>query len=245
MLIVACAIASIAALSFTSTNILTVTDATEITDVSPGTVLVWIYPTSVTTIGRSLFKSAGSGFFAISVRASNDGDFQLALLRATSNLIVNSAASTLTANTWQMIGATWDATLTDADQELWLGTQTSAMAEVTYGSTQSVGSGTINTTAGGDLRIGNNNATSNPFPGSIAFVGMWNRRLSQGEMEAQRLRPHVTSGCVLFTWLGLAGTGNQLDLSGNDNHATVSGASQADGPPVVLLPWSGTRKITE
>jgi hypothetical protein len=107
------------------------------------------------------------------------------------------------------------------------------------------GSGAEATEATGNLMVGNNTTPDNPPDCKIHAAMVFNRALSLGEVEAQRTKPHVLSdgSCKLFTIYGQAGTGSQLDLSGNGNNGTVTGAAQIDGPTQILSPWNVARRL--
>ena len=63
-------------------------------------------------------------------------------------------------------------------------------------------------------------------------MAVWSRVLTLGELLEQQRRPHRTAGNVLFTYYGRGGIGLQHDLSGKDNHGTVTAATLSDGLPI-------------
>lgn len=148
--------------------------------------------------------------------------------RATQDSNVNASVS-VTANEWYAVFGTFDTT---NGCKLYFAnlTQRAALTDVT--SVATAGSGAANDDSAVDLFVGNALAGSNSMRGTIATAMVWNRALSTGEMSAQIWRPHVTSGCVLFSHLGYTGTGTQRDMSGNNNNGTITGATQGIHAPI-------------
>jgi len=197
-------------------------------NVQVGTLIVWCYPTSITTFGTATNKG---GTMRVRVKDTNTGDVYFFYGRSVQGIDSRSTANALVANAWQCIACRWDFNGASSDQQIFVGSLTVAATEVSYAN-QSVGSGTNNNSAD-NLFVGNVSATGTAsFPGRIAFAGLWNRYLTLGEIHAQQFRPHVTSGCVLFVELGYAGTSTQPDWSGNGNNGTVTGATVADHVPI-------------
>lgn len=136
------------------------------------------------------------------------------------------------AGTWMCLGVQLDPT-TDGNNRLYLGNLSTPLAEPSAYSVQTAGSGAFNSDAAADLYVGNNQNLSVEFDGVIAWIAWWNRLLTYGEMVDQQFRPHVTSGCVLFTHYGLNGaTGTQADWSGNGNNGTLTGTTAAQHVPL-------------
>lgn len=214
-------------------------------NMNTATTLVWLYPTDVTLGDQAvMIKAEVVGFTAYrSVYIGNTGGLNgtvYADVKRTSDLLVRSAASTLSSNSWQVISVCWNTGGVNADQQIFVGNLTTPMAEVTY-STQAVGSGTPGDDAAQSLAVGNASPTSpqswSRYAGRIALVMRWNRVLPLGELRQQQFRPHVTSGLKLFSVLGWNGTGTQADWSGCTdtgcpNQGTVTGATVADHVPL-------------
>ena len=200
-------------------------------DLSPFTWMAWIYPTAFTS-GRRLAEK-GSSTQKVMLLSGTSGDWRLQVARTVaSNYITNDTPLAL--NTWKFVAATFD-TGGGAGEiiNLYTGGLNTIATESSYTSPAD-GSGAVTADASGDFVIGNVGvATFNQaFEGRIAFFGVWNRALSLGEIRAQQFRPHVTSGCVLFQYLGFAGTGTQPDYLGNANAGTVTGATVSDHVPI-------------
>jgi len=207
--------------------------ATSLDDLDTATVLAWVYPTATSVgfvEGKYASPCCSTGYRWLVPGFHANASLDVRVDRATSDLGMT-ALSLMTANAWQFIGAVWNTGGTDADQKLFRGTLTSIATEPTY-NIQTVGSGATVSDAGGTLVVGNREGADFNFPGRIAWVGIWNRALTNGEVRAQQFRPHPTSGCVLFTHYGFNGTGTQPDWSGSANSGTVTGATVIDHVPL-------------
>lgn len=203
-------------------------------NLTKGTYAAWIYPNGITSDSRIVQKGlAASGIRNMGIDgASGAGKLYVYAYRPTIVLMISSTGL-VTDTTWQFVAGTFDSTLTDNDQHLYRGTLTSAVTEAATYSARTVGSGALGDNSATNQSIGNRApAGAYPFLGVIAWVGIWNRQLSLGELQAQQFRPHVTSGCVLFMHLGYAGTGTQPDWSGNGNNGTVTGATVSAHVPL-------------
>ena len=111
-----------------------------------------------------------------------------------------------------------------------------------------LGTGTLDTDAAADWTMGSNQGSlaNGAIPYTIAWVGVWNRILTLGELQDQQFNPHVTSGCVLFSHYGWNGTGTQADWSGGVRNGTVTGATlSTDHAPIQVRPrvWTPSRRI--
>ena len=211
--------------------------AASLDDMDVGTYVVWMFPTS--TDARSICdKRDTSGWRTFPCQSNSRLAFQLN--RATVNLTIFSSNDFYTANVWNFAAATWDASGADADQKLFQGTLSAAVAEESSYGTQTVGSGATVTNAGGDFFVGNNGENNVALIGRIAWFGVWNVQLTLAQLQAQQFFPHKTAGCVLFSHYGYNGVGTQADWSGNVNNGTVTGATQADHVPLGPLVRSDT-----
>jgi hypothetical protein len=203
-------------------------------NVTTGTTVAWVYPTSLAADQRFWQKGlAGTGnYWGFAPDFSvGSGTLGIEIQRATSNCEAISVTGTLTANVWNFVCATWNTGGAAGDQRLYVGTLTANAAEASY-SSQTAGSGSVGDNSGADL-IGCNRSTGGiALVGRMAVVALWNRQLTLGEIIEQQWRPRPTSGCVLMAHLGYNGTGSQPDWSGNGNAGTVTGATVIDHVPV-------------
>ncbi len=213
-------------------------------NIAAGTVLVWARPTDVANEYRVLIsKGWDQGTSAqlgwdLHTRSADGTQLRFTVGRATSIQGVNSTP-VMSANTWGCAAATWD--ITNGGPKIYYGTLTATLADVS--ASPANGSGAQNDDSGRNVIVGAQDDGSlgyvaTAYYGSIAVAMVWNRVLSLAELRAQQFYPHPTAGCVLFTHLGYNGTGTQVDLSGNGNNGTVSGATVADHVPLKRF-WLG------
>jgi hypothetical protein len=194
------------------------------------TVLVWFYPTSIAVTAILLGKTHTSYSSYLECSYNSTGDFILDVLYSGGGARSRSAGGFIVANAWNFVGFSMDGV---ASAKLYKGTLTSAAAEPGSYTTQATPSGSYVSDAANDLILGTGPSNTNGVVGRIAWIGIWNRALTAGEIIEQQWRPHVTSGCVLFTHLGYrGGTSSQPDWSGNSNAGTVTGAAVGAHVPV-------------
>lgn len=216
-------------------------NATALRDHDAGTILVRAFPTTYPPASfRFMYDSNGGGTASrrfdiggaggtvgprlIIQRDSGSGNMEASVLQAN---MTHTAV-----NTWCDWAVTWNLNGADADQHLYGGNLANAFTEVGTYNAQTAGSGTIDTedpTINPMIGVAGN-VLNRGFPGRIAWLLIWSRQLSLGELRAQQHRPHVTAGCVGF-WM-LWGTGTQPDLSGHLNNGTVTDATAAPHPPM-------------
>jgi hypothetical protein len=211
-------------------------------DLDPITYLIWCRPVTATTMlfidkrqttdrgYRMLYSASGTNLIFFMDRDNG------------ANAINMEAASFISTNIWQFYAAVADSTGANGDQKLFRGTLTSAPVEPGSYTTQTVGSGTVESNENGPQFVGNRRQFDFNFEGDIAWVGIWNVALTDGQIKAQWMRPHPTSGCVLFTHYGFNGTGAQPDHSGTGNNGTVTGATVIPHVPLappwgISIPW--------
>jgi hypothetical protein len=229
--------------------------AAALDNLTAGTVVGWMYITSVS--GSNCGVIAGKGSTAFTGNKAFDtcpaggvASQRLIVQRNTTDLDVRST-NWLSTGTWYFLAYSFDTSLTDTDQHLYMGTLTTTVAEETAYVKQQVGSGTVKDDSANSFDIGNIGAGT-VFEGGgarrIAFVGLWGRQLSLAEIKAQQFHPHLTGNSDLGMWFpGSNGTGTQPDYTGNANNCTVTGATQSDHVPIGPvfgyvytgpLPWS-------
>jgi hypothetical protein len=219
-----------AARDFTSTDVINYGSAASV-DGPPdnaGTAIFWLFP-DASTAGTWFAKSAQT--FLVNATATS---LQVTHARGTQSLVALSTfanASTYGNNKWCYVAATWDTAGANGDQQIWHGDLSTIVAETAAYSTQRVGSGTVTSTAASNLLFGNRDAGTTPLDGKAAFVGLWNRRLSLGELKDQQFWPHVTSGNVVFDWVGFSAS-PEPDWSGNGNAGTVTGTTLYPNVPL-------------
>lgn len=221
-----------AARDFTSTDVINYGSSASV-DGPPdnaGTALLWVFPDASTT-GTWVVKGAPQLFIFNPLTTG----IQVTHARATTSLLAQTAFANMATygnGKWCFVGATWDTAGANGDQQLWHGDLTTIVAEASsYSVAQRVGSGTVTSTAADNFLAGNRAAGTIPLDGKIAWVGLWNRRLSLGEMKDQQFWPHVTSGNVVFDWVGFSAS-PEPDWSGNGNAGTVTGTTLYPNVPL-------------
>lgn len=74
------------------------------------------------------------------------------------------------------------------------------------------------------------------FPGDLAYMHIYNRILTAGEMSNIMNHPGSILDGLVGYWPLTGGGGNEPDLSGNGNTGTVTGATEiVSGPPVIAM----------
>lgn len=141
-------------------------------------------------------------------------------------------------NSWYFIGGTHAGT---AAPKLYWGTQSSAVAEVTYAS-QTAPAGALRTGAQ-PMSLGQKPAATNTgFGGAISLVAMFDVELTQAEIENMRLgglkvilkNPNLTH-CFVTSFYGTTGTVYDISpaaiLAANNVNGTISGTlTQVENP---------------
>lgn len=222
-------------------------DATSAVSVpTAGTVVQWMYCTS-DTARQGLWAYAGdgvgNGYMDCDWRADLAGDYYTAERDRASGatpILVQANAADYAAyglNKWLCLVFRWDAAGVAADQSLWLGDEATPPAAPSSYVTQSAGSGTASTTAGG-VTIGAQSAVSTRWlRGRVGFHALFPSRLSDADVtEVWRGRYQYSPS---FWWRpGANGVTDVPDASGG-NTGIVTGLSSPDAEPrrVFPPPW--------
>lgn len=219
-----------------SSDRVVVTAAASINDLATLSVGGWIYPTALASTalatkcngilnGWQFVLNGTGGNLRFRRDRTTDTDYQ-----------TNSAP--LTTGKWYFVMAVYDAGA-GAGQvvNIYVGDEAALAVEATYG-VATDGAGAEVTDAAQNLEWGNNPATHAGAPSAdMAQMMVYSRALSLAEVQALQFRPRMLdANCVLLHRLGDNGTGSQIDLSGNGNHGTVTGATVATRNPA-LGPW--------
>ncbi len=194
----------------------------------------WVYLTTVTA-GRRLFSNSDSSspFGGIDLRINASALLRADVARVTTDSQYIASNRALATNTWTFVAVTYDSGAAAGELfNIYTGTLTGAAVECTYG-TVTDGSGALDVSTAPFCLYGSPLAG-----GSVALQGrggvsaLFDRAMPLGEILSHQFDPRVAAGCVGFWRLGDQGTGTQTDYSGSNNHGTVSGATQVDGPPL-------------
>jgi hypothetical protein len=154
----------------------------------------------------------------------------------------------MTANEWQYIAWSWDRNTPVATS--FRGVLGSNPVEVS--ANQANGSGSFNSDAASNLRVGSRSGQSDAVGARLAAVWYFDRILTLSEHAILWREPWRRLGAILYTPVGLQfGTSTHVDLSGNGNNGTPSGLSLVEHAPVrvrrpiILLgaPPAGTTSV--
>ncbi|MCP4594991.1 LamG-like jellyroll fold domain-containing protein, partial [Neptuniibacter sp.] len=148
-------------------------------DMSPVTCVVWSYPDTPgeNNIGTFYNKvDVGETYFRL-----RDADHKLEFDRdhVDGDLFVVTAASQYVEDQWQHFAVTWDGTVNATGVHIYVDGE-----EVSSYGTQTDGSGAIKTDADGNLYIGNRNGQVRHFDGNMAEFALFDRVLTQNEIQA-------------------------------------------------------------
>lgn len=202
-------------------------------DVDPGTLMLWVYATSIANDQSYLAKTETSGSYQGTVFSQSVlSRVRLTIDRSTSDLIVTAPDNTAVANTWQFLAVRWDLSGAAADQEIFVGTLTSAATEVASYPVQQVGSGSRVSDAARTLTIGNisGGQTWGALPGYFAHVQIESVRLTDAQIRAQQFHPHITPTTVFYYSPGWGGAG--VSASGVVQTCTGTGTNTAQHVPL-------------
>lgn len=210
--------------------------AASLDNLDPFTVLAWVYPTTLTA-GRRVFEKLTTDNNVRLNLAAGNVRFIRARATTSTDYITNSTPLSAT-NSWIFFALTY-ASASTPTTHIYTGNLTTAITEATYG-TATDGSGALTDDAAENWVIGNKAAATfnSAWQGAIGHFSIYNVVLTSAQIEAQRLRQFVGSGCVMFLQLGFDGTGTQTDFSGNSNTGAVTGATASAHHPYIIPAYS-------
>jgi len=204
------------------------------------TLMAWCMPTVAPSASRLMTKSAGVGtggsgrnftIHNISTRAAFQIGRATASMTCTADL-VNFAAYAL--NIPLFFAATVD--LSAGLPKMYMGSLTMPCAEPSAYAAQTLGSGAAGDDSATDWYLGNYSGLNVAFVGPIWVAGVWATVFDLGRLR--ELQRHPSPATSRGFWLpGQNGTGRVWDLSGNNNHGTITGAL----PTSDVLPRVGRR----
>jgi len=205
-----------------------------------GTACFWLYPTDDTQ-RQGIFNrsNVGNAYFEGNWRADLAGDnWEFDRQRTTTDLFVQAAAANFVhygLNKWLCICFVYNTGGANADQKILIGDLDSEMAEPSAYATQTVGTGSLNTTYGtNDLIVGNTTNTAREFRGRMAISMFTTTQLTDQQMRAWQWNPKAIGSPALLGFYGFGGA-NSIDYSGNAINGTVTGATQTDHVPLGKL----------
>jgi hypothetical protein len=157
-----------------TTSWVTVNDANALDLTSGMTLEAWVYPTALGTGWRTVIFKEKTGGLIYSLYANESTQRALTQLNIGGELNAWSTTQ-LPLNTWSHIAGTWDGTTL----KMWVNGVLAGTRAVT---------GTL-TNSTGVLRIGGNSIWSEWFAGRIDEVRVYNRALSQAQLQADMAAP--------------------------------------------------------
>jgi len=193
----------------------------------------WINPAGwgEGSFGRIETKNDQKGCFL-----DNDGTAPSTTLRAayiTTGVVEARSASAgfISLNAWQFVTCVWDGTIGTGSTGVTLFKDASATGS--YGQASDA-TGTEVDDSAGNHTIGNNAATTRTFDGNHAYVFQYNNTITTTEMSQIMYLPGTVPLNLVGLW-PMWGDSPEVDLSGNGNTGTVTGAAASvEGPPVMF-----------
>lgn len=167
-----------------------------------------------------------------------DGDFDgtghlyFDIQRATTDLKILASSNAVIAGIPQFVAVSWNTAGANSDQKLYKGDLVTHAAEVSSYTTQQVGAGARSTPTTA-FALGNalGGESYSYFNGIIENSIYLNRQPELKEIIELQKRMYLAAGTQLLTRLGIA-SGVQIDISGNSNHGSVTGAVNAAPLPL-------------
>ena len=193
-------------------------------------VLAWVYKTADTNGRRIWHKGSGNLKTFFLHFAAGGNDFAVFVARATTSSDTISVTGVLPDNEWSCVACTYD----ESDGgRLFKGSLTATIAEVSY-SSRIVGSGTSSDDSGTAHIVGNDSTNVQAFPGRIARLAHFKRRMTAQEIIAWQFRPYTDADADIYMDLGYTGTSTQPNLTslGTGINGTVTGATVSDHVPL-------------
>lgn len=219
-----------------ATDVINCGTNTVLANLTPSTVLTWVYQTN-STGGRFWNKGTGGNRSMFLIDATNvvgarfcgAGNGSDECTSATTNFTFYGL------NKWMFVAIRLSHISTTLSRS-YVGDQFNLAAEPSGYDFLSIGTADTQDNSAADACIGNNiagGAGSTPWLGYISFLAIYNRLLEQPEIQLQQRFSDepIGPGCVGFWNVGFNGIGPQLDLSGYNQTGVVSGPTFIQGPP--------------
>lgn len=194
----------------------------------------WIFPRTLgeASLGSILTKGSSSSAARKQVQLVATSTFQ-GRVGGTTVATAVAANNTITLNAWQFVAMTHSTA--DGLIKLYQALAGGALAEVSYAS-QVAGAGVSDDSALSAF-IGNASGANITFDGLIADFRWFNAQLTLEELQMAMRGVIVRPSAIVGNW-GLFGIQSpEPDCSGNNNHGTLTGTTQADHPPGISAIW--------
>ena len=208
-----------------------ISSAASIEGMTEFSVLMWIYADATAKDDGLFYRvNASNGSVYRFIYEDTSGNIQFAVWQTNADIdyvITNDGAGA--AGSWKCVAGTFDTT---NETQIYSGDLTTPLSEASYGTTYSGGSGGL-ATHDGTLTVGNNSFVQSTrfFDGRIAIFKHFSSRLTLAELIMQQYTFAPRSDMNVFMQMGRSGTTTQIDLSGDSNNGSITGATVADHVP--------------
>lgn len=207
-----------AALSFPGSTSQVVYTGTNLNNIDPVTILMWVKLNTL-VVGLSRWFSKAEAFFF--QMASDTGDLNLQHSRATA-VAATKTSVVMVANHWYCIVGQLDSTASQVCR-VFVGDLSTPVTEPSYASIAN-GSGTLNDDSASGYCLGNRTTGSRQTAGVIGSTQIVASALSLGVMRDLQYHPRLYGDTRLLTFPGSAGTGRPFDYSRNAYYGTITAA---------------------
>ena len=190
------------------------------------TTILWIYPTTLTSL-RRILSQPGSGYeHDLVIDFTDATQVFVEIVGATSSGMATTTDLNLTTGKWWCIAITEN---TSGSPLIYVGDLATKMRLCGLTST-ATRTGAVKTGSDTGLTIGALNNGNNPFQGRIGFVGRWRRKMTIGELWQQQWAPHPDADCEHFHFPGLLWDTTPdfaIDATTESHTGTTGSTSQA------------------
>lgn len=190
------------------------------------TTILWVYPTTLTTLRRILSQQGTPYEHALVLDFVDPTQVFVEIVGATSSGTATTTDLNLTTGKWWCIAVTED---TSGSPLIYVGDLATKMRLCGLTST-ATRTGAVQTGSDLGLTIGNLVAGNQTFQGRIGFVGRWRRKMTIGELWQQQWAPHPDADCEVFMWNGLMWDTTPdfgIDATTESHTGTTGSTSQA------------------
>lgn len=191
----------------------------------PFTVMLWVKPSALTS-GRILWNKSTS---AKRLRLNGTGgNVEVIVNRATTNTdYVTSNTPLSSTSTWAFVGVVFNSAASAGEVvNIYVGTDTVAVAECTYG-TATDGSGTLTDDSASNFQVAGGGSA---MFGDYAAIHVCAAALSSAQVESQRQSLSALASSRLLAQMGYPTVTDNTDTSGSGNNGTTSGMTFVTHP---------------
>lgn len=196
-------------------------------DLSAYSAIIAIYPTDQVSGRRFFNKGLDNNGTAVWWDWTTSGDIACVCNRATTDATAI-ASTPLSLNTWAELAVTYSDA---AGFNVYVRSLTGVFSEVSYTGTPVAGSGARIDDSAESLIVGNRNEIDAGFGGQISHFKFFNEKLTLAELNVHAFKHNFPSNNLVYSEFWSSGT--QIDLSGNQNDGTVTGATESNPAPTI------------